>query len=123
MKGLKPILLVEDDQMDFMQLDRALHEMKIVNPLIHKKCGAEALQYLTDDNNDRPCLIISIPVVVLTMSRDKEDIIESFELGVADYLNKPIDRQKFIDAVKTANLSWDLADKTVGSEDYAKYEV
>jgi CheY-like chemotaxis protein len=59
MKGLKPILLVEDDQMDFMQLDRALHEMKIVNPLIHKKCGAEALQYLTDDNNDRPCLIIS----------------------------------------------------------------
>lgn len=48
----------------------------------------------------------SIPVVVLTSSREEQDMIESYKLGVNSYIVKPVDFYQFVEAVKQLNLYW-----------------
>src|SRR4030065_440531 len=109
----KSIMLVEDDQVDAMTVRRALKELHVMNPLQHVENGEEALNFLRNPANPRPCLILldlnmpimggieflqiakhdeslkGIPVVVLTTSEEQEDKVESFQLGVAGYMRKP----------------------------------
>jgi len=54
----KPILLVEDDQVDVMTVTRALKEIHVTNPLITLENGEEALKYLRDPDNVKPCIIL-----------------------------------------------------------------
>jgi len=51
-----------------------------------------------------------IPVVILTTSREEYDRMESFKLGVAGYIIKPVEFEKFVDAVKTIDLYWTLSE-------------
>ena len=63
--------------------------------------GLEVLRRLKSDERTR-----SIPVVVLTSSREERDIIESYALGVNSYIVKPVDFEKFTDAVRTLGMYW-----------------
>ena len=58
MRGNKPVILVEDDRVDQMTVRRAFRDLKITNPLIIAANGEEALVYLRDAVNPRPCLIL-----------------------------------------------------------------
>ena len=134
MRNSKPILLVEDDDVDAMTAKRALSDLRITNPLVHTVNGEQALRYLRDENNKKPCLILldlnmpkmngieflktvkvddglrKIPVVVLTTSRNEKDIVESFELSAAGYVVKPADYKKFVEAIRAINLYWALSE-------------
>jgi CheY-like chemotaxis protein len=129
----KPILLVEDDDVDAMTTRRALNELKVANELIHKIDGEEALEYLRGENNLRPCVILldlnmprmngfellkitkadtmlrKIPVIVLTTSDADEGIIESYNFGVAGYIVKPVSYQQFVEAMKVVDMYWTLS--------------
>jgi len=133
MKSSKPILLVEDDDVDAMTTQRALKELKIANKLIRKSNGEEALEYLKDEKNAKPCIILLdlnmprmdgfefskivktddilkiIPVVILTTSEAKENVIDSFNVSVAGYIVKPVHYQEFVEAMKTLDMYWDLS--------------
>lgn len=63
--------------------------------------GLEVLRKLKSD-----ALTKTIPVVVLTSSREEKDIVESYRLGVNSYIVKPVDFEKFMEAVKTLSLYW-----------------
>lgn len=63
--------------------------------------GLEVLRKVKTDERTR-----MIPVVVLTSSREEKDIVESYRLGVNSYIVKPVDFEKFIEAVKTLGLYW-----------------
>lgn len=63
--------------------------------------GLEVLERVKSDPRTR-----SIPVVVLTSSRQERDIIESYQLGVNSYITKPVDFEQFIQAVYTLGLYW-----------------
>jgi two-component system response regulator len=52
-----------------------------------------------------------IPVVVLTSSEEDRDIVESYKLGVNSYVSKPVEFDKFIDAVSTMGFYWILINK------------
>jgi len=132
MRSSKPILLVEDDDVDVMTVQRALDELKVTNKLVHKIDGEDALNYLKDANNLEPCIILldlnmprmngfeflkiakadttlrKIPVVVLTTSDADEGVVESYDLGVAGYIVKPVDYRQFAEAVKTLDRYWTL---------------
>ena len=54
----KPILLVEDDQVDTMTVIRALKEIHVTNPLVHLENGEEAVNYLRDPQKEKPCIIL-----------------------------------------------------------------
>lgn len=131
MNKLKKIMLIEDDEIDVMTVERALKELNVDNPLMVAGNGEEALQML-QDYSCKPFIIIldlnmprmngleflkivksdenfkKIPTVVLTTSKEEQDVFESYNLGVAGYILKPVDYSKFVDALRTLNLYWNL---------------
>jgi len=133
MRNSKPILLVEDDNVDVMTVKRALKDLNIKNRLDSTANGEEALEYLKNNSNSKPCIILldlnmpkmngiefltivkadeafkKIPVVVLTTSNQQQDIVESFKLSVAGYIVKSVDYAEFTEAISTINLYWTLS--------------
>ena len=133
MKSSKSVMLVEDDNVDVMTVKRAFKDLNIKNQLIITTNGEEALEYLNNNDNTTPCIILldlnmpkmngleflrtiktdenlkKIPVVVLTTSSQQEDITESFMFGVAGYIVKSVDYIEFTQAIKTINLYWTLS--------------
>src|SRR5574341_2399915 len=63
--------------------------------------GFEVLRRVKSDERTK-----KIPVVVLTSSQEERDIVESYNLGVNSYIVKPVDFNKFIDAVAKLSLYW-----------------
>ncbi len=134
MRGSRPILLVEDEIVDAMTVQRAFKELKIANPLVHKLNGEEALEYLKIRENKKPCIILldlnmpkmdgfefmkiikadvglrKIPVIILTTSKDDQDRTEGFRLSVAGYMVKDIDYKKFAEIIRTIDLYWTLSE-------------
>lgn len=69
--------------------------------------GLEVLEQIKADVRTR-----TIPVVVLTSSREERDIVESYQLGVNSYIVKPVDFEQFVEAVRHMGLYWVLLNKT-----------
>ena len=67
--------------------------------------GIEFLRIIKADNEFK-----KIPVIVLTTSKEDNDRVESFKLSVAGYIIKPVDFEKFVEAVKTFELYWTLSE-------------
>lgn len=65
--------------------------------------GLEVLRRLREDERTR-----TIPVVILTSSREERDIIEGYRLGVNSYIVKPVDFEQFTEAVRVLGLYWML---------------
>ncbi len=127
-------MLIEDDNVDAMTVKRALKDLKVSNPLVRLCNGEEALAYLGDENNIKPCVILldlnmpkmngieflktakneeqmkRIPAIVLSTSRDDQDRIQSFQLNVAGFIVKPVDYKKFVEAMRIINLYWTLSE-------------
>jgi CheY-like chemotaxis protein len=134
MRNLRPIMLVEDDSVDAMTVKRAFSELKVCNELIRAINGETALNFLKENPDRKPCVILldlnmpkmngieflkvvkadeelrSIPVVVLTTSKDDRDKMESFKACVAGYIVKPVDYRKFVEAMRVLNLYWTLSE-------------
>jgi len=133
MRSSKPILLVEDDKVDVMTVKRALKDLNIKNRLVNTANGEEALEYLKNNGNKKPCIILldlnmpkmngieflqivkaddslkEIPVIVLTTSSQQQDIAESFKLSIAGYIVKSVDYAEYTEAINTINLYWTLS--------------
>ena len=58
----------------------------------------------------------TLPVVVLTSSREERDLVESYELGVNAYVVKPVDFEEFINAVKELGAFWAIINRTPTSD-------
>jgi CheY-like chemotaxis protein len=134
MRSFDPILLVEDDQLDVMTLQRALKDIKASNPLYIRNNGELALEFLQDPANPKPLLILldlnmprmngleflkilkadadwcKIPVVVLTTSQEEQDRLASFQLGVAGYVIKPLTYPDFVEKLLIIYQYWRLSE-------------
>ena len=131
----RSILLVEDDPSDIALARRALEKGCIVNNLIVAEDGQEAIDYLRGLQIGRspagpPALVLldlklpkvpglevlrwlrsnavtrRLPVVVLTSSKQEEDLANSYELGANSYVRKPVDFQQFARAIEQLKLYW-----------------
>lgn len=135
MDRMKPLLLVEDDYVDALTVKRAFKELEVHNPIIHKEDGEQALEFLSSDDLELPKLILldlnmpkmngiefleklrsneslkKIPVVVLTTSKNQQDRFETFDLGIAGYMVKPLNYQDFIGMMKTINEYWNISEQ------------
>lgn len=130
----KPILLVEDDRVDMMSVTRALKQIHVSNKVVHRENGEDGLNYLEDETNDKPCIILldlnmpimngiefleavksdarfrRIPVVVLTTSDEQQDKVNSFDFGVAGYMAKPVDYWQFVEVIRSIDAYWTISE-------------
>jgi CheY-like chemotaxis protein len=133
MQNSKPILLIEDDDVDVMTVKRALKDLNVNNELVPIGDGEEAIKYLKREGTTKPCIVLldlnmpkmdgaeflkiikadhtlkKIPVVIFTTSSSDRDVVESFELGAAGYMVKSIDYEKFVETIQTINSYWTLS--------------
>lgn len=133
MRSDKAILLVEDDMVDAIAVKRALKDVQIENELVTVTNGEEALDYL-EDVDEMPCLVLldlnmpkmnglefldhvkqedryrSIPIIVFTTSKEEQDRLKSFELGIAGYMVKPIDHPQFVEIMRVINNYWTVSE-------------
>jgi CheY-like chemotaxis protein len=130
----KPLLVVEDDQVDLMTIERALQDIDCANPVVHVENGEVALRYLHDIRQQKPCLILldinmpvmngleflqqlkqdpqlrHFPVVMLTTSEEQEDKLNSFNLGAAGYMAKSVDYQQFVEIMRSIERYWSVSE-------------
>jgi two-component system response regulator len=130
----KPILLVEDNADDELLTTRAFKKNHILNAVVVALFGTGA--YAGSEARTMPQVVLldlnlprvsgldvlrrmrsdertkSIAVVVLTSSKEEEDIIRSYALGANGYVRKPVDFDAFNEAVRTLGLFWLLLNET-----------
>ena len=133
------ILLVEDNPTDAEMTLRALKKKHVANTIHHAKDGAEALEFLFPAGptaSQEPKVILldlklpkvdglqvlqkiksdertrTIPVVILTSSKEDRDLRDAYALGVNSYIVKPVEFDKFQEAVQHLGLYWLLVNKT-----------
>jgi CheY-like chemotaxis protein len=136
MAPLKRILLAEDNDRDVELTLAALEEHNLANEVVVARDGAEALDYIygrgkfAGHANGLPVVVLldlkmpkvdglevlrqmredpsvrHVPVVMVTSSREEQDLVRSYELGVNAYVVKPVDFQKFVESVKQIGIFW-----------------
>jgi CheY-like chemotaxis protein len=126
----KTILLVEDNPDDEALTLRALKKNNLINEVIVAHDGAAALDYLFGQPQALPAVVLLdlklpkvdglevlkairqnpatqlLPVVILTSSREEQDLVNSYRLGANSYIRKPVDFVKFSEAVRQLGLYW-----------------
>jgi CheY-like chemotaxis protein len=131
---LHPVLLVEDNRDDEELTIRGLERANLQNPVSVVRDGQEALDYLfgTDQQDPEPIPAVVVldvhlprvsglevlrrirahertrrlPVVILTSSREDQDLIDGYDLGANSYVCKPIQFDQFATAVAQLGVYW-----------------
>jgi len=130
MNGQDRILVVEDDDIDFMTVQRSFRELGVPNPVMRALDGEDGLAFLTREGETRPGLILldlnmprmngieflahlrkrpelnDIPVVVLTTSGEAGDRVAAFDLIVSGFMVKPLDYSEYLDTLRVVHDYW-----------------
>ena len=135
----RPLLIVEDNDMDLDLCLQAFAEHSVANPILTCRDGEEALQFIdahpSPDDPQLPLLVLldlrlpkvdgidvlrharqhpvwkQVPFIVLTTSRENSDITRSYELGVNSYIIKPVDFASFAEVMKNIKVFWLLTNE------------
>jgi hypothetical protein len=135
----RPILIVEDNDMDLDLSLQAFAEHAIANAILTCRDGEEALQFIdahpTAEDPQLPLLVLldlrlpkvdgidvlrharqhpvwkQVPFIVLTTSRENADITRAYELGVNSYIVKPVDFASFSEMMKNLKIFWLLTNE------------
>lgn len=135
------VLLVEDSPQDAEMTMRSLRKERVVNSIEWVRDGVAALEFLFREGehagrpNGAPRVVLldlkmprmdgletlrriradqrtrTLPVVILTSSREERDLIESYDLGVNSYIVKPVDFRQFAASIAQLGLYWVVANQ------------
>jgi len=140
-RDLRPILLVEDSPKDAELTLAALSRCQLLNEVTHVRDGVEALEYLrsegkyVDATHGGPVVVLldlklpkltglevleevrrdpklsSTPIVMLTSSREEQDLVASYKLGVNAFVVKPVDFKEFFEAIQGLGMFWGITNQ------------
>ena len=132
----KAILVVEDNPADYFAPERGLRKAGLANPIIHAESGEAALDYLAGtgayagQGEQKPGIVLLdinlpglnggevleriraeerlklVPVIMLTTSSDERDVQMAYRLGANSYIQKPVDLDGFMSALKRLKDYW-----------------
>ncbi|TWJ33582.1 response regulator [Geobacter argillaceus] len=136
----KTILLVEDSPDDALLTQRSLKKANVLNEVVWLKDGAEALDYLfkgcLEGGMHFPQVVLldihmprvdgievlrairaddrlkGLPVIIFTSSKEEQDLVLSYRLGVNSFIRKPVDFGEFATIVSTLGCYWLLVNRS-----------
>lgn len=141
MSALRPILLAEDNPNDVELTLTALRGLNLSNDIVVVHDGAAVMDFLQRKNNfasrpsGHPVVILldlkmprvdgletlrqiradrelsTLPIVILTSSREENDLVKGYELGANGYVVKPVDFDQFVTAVGQIGVFWALVNE------------
>ena len=129
-KRLK-VLLIEDDKIEVIKLKRALDKLGLDHQLIEAINGEEAFEVLKGDSEHPDIIFLDLnmpkingieflkilknddvfrylPVIILTTSNNRKDVLECYRVGVAGYILKPLKYEEYIDKIGKALAYWSV---------------
>jgi DNA-binding response OmpR family regulator len=136
MTALRPILLADDSEQDVELVLAALKKNNFANPVVVARDGVETLDYFYRRGRfasvpaELPLVVLldlkmprkdglevlrdlkgdasfkTVPIVMLTSSREEADLVKSYQLGVNAYVVKPVGFQQFVEAIRQTGAFW-----------------
>ena len=128
MKKLK-ILFIEDDAIELMKFQRVLENIEAVHHIIHANNGEEALTILSNSDDFPDIIIVDLnmpkmngikflkllksdeqlkflPVIIMTTSNNRKDILECYSQGITGYILKPLKYEDYVDRINNILNYW-----------------
>ncbi|QRM88830.1 response regulator [Lacinutrix sp. WUR7] len=129
-KKLK-ILLIEDDMIEVMKLNRTISTLKLDHKIIEANNGEEALEILEQKDNLPDIILLDlnmpkingieflsilksddvlkyIPTIILTTSNNQKDLLECYKIGVAGYVLKPLKYEDYVSKIEKLLAYWSI---------------
>ena len=129
-KNLK-ILLIEDDMIEIMKLNRTISTLKLDHKIIEANNGEEALEILEQKDNLPDIILLDlnmpkingieflsilkkdevlkyIPTIILTTSNNQKDLLECYKTGVAGYVIKPLKYEDYVSKIERVLAYWSV---------------
>ncbi|AUC74366.1 MULTISPECIES: response regulator [Flavobacteriaceae] len=129
-KTLK-ILLIEDDMIEKMKLNRTTSALQLNHHIIEANNGEEALELLENKDNLPDIILLDlnmpkingieflgilkkdpvlkyIPTIILTTSNNQKDLLECYKIGVAGYVIKPLKYEDYVSKIEKLLAYWSI---------------
>ena len=131
MERVLKILLIEDDVIEIMKLNRTISRLKLNHKIVEANNGEEALNLLSDKDNLPDLILLDlnmpkingieflgilkndevlryIPTVILTTSNNQKDLQRCFEIGVSGYVLKPLKYEEYVEKIQKILSYWSI---------------
>lgn len=131
MKRALNILLIEDDTIEVMKLNRTVSSLKLNHKIIEAANGEEALVKLRSEKYDPDIILLDlnmpkmngieflrilkgdtninhIPIIVLTTSNNKKDLLSCYKIGISGYISKPLKYDDYVTKISTTLEYWSI---------------
>jgi response regulator RpfG family c-di-GMP phosphodiesterase len=130
MKKLK-ILLIEDNMIEVMKLNRSISKLEMNHTIIEANNGEDALKLLSNKANLPDIILLDlnmpkingieflsilkkddtlkyIPTIILTTSDNQSDLIACYQIGIAGYVLKPLKYEEYVSKIETILAYWSI---------------
>ncbi|TXE19364.1 response regulator [Psychroserpens burtonensis] len=131
MSKILKVLLIEDDTIEVMKLNRAISSLKLKHLIIEANNGEEALEFLEKKETLPDIILLDlnmpkingleflailkkddtlkyIPTIILTTSNNQKDLLECYKIGVAGYVLKPLRYEDYVFKIEKLFMYWSM---------------
>jgi CheY-like chemotaxis protein len=131
MDKILKVMLIEDDMIEIMKLNRTIGKLKLKHTIIEANNGEEALELLSEKDNLPDIILLDlnmpkingieflnilkndeslkyIPTVILTTSNNHKDLHECFKIGVSGYVLKPLKYEVYVEKIEKILSYWSI---------------
>jgi CheY-like chemotaxis protein len=131
MSKLLNVLLIEDDTIEIMKLNRTISTLHLKHKIIEAKDGEQALAILKDESSLPDIILLDLnmpkingleflkivkndpqlkylPTIVLTTSNNKRDLLECYKIGIAGYVLKPLKYEDYVEKIEKLLAYWSI---------------
>ncbi len=131
MNTILKVLLIEDDTIEVMKLNRTISTLDLKHKIIEANNGELALEILKDENSLPDIILLDLnmpkingieflkivkndphlkylPTIVLTTSNNKRDLLECYKIGIAGYVLKPLKYEDYVEKIEKLLAYWSI---------------
>jgi CheY-like chemotaxis protein len=131
MNKILKIMLIEDDMIEILKLNRVIDKLKLKHKIIEANNGEEALNLLSNKDNLPDIILLDLnmpkingieflsilkehetlkylPTIILTTSNNQKDLLECYKIGIAGYILKPLKYENYVTKIEGLLAYWSI---------------